>query len=69
MGPDLTQPKHTFDPQQIKARPIFDMTQRDFFWPKREKLKNLVISLRGNYPNPEVADPDLSNDPIWVKKI
>jgi len=31
------------------------MTQKDFFDPMGKKLKNLVL-LRGDFPNPEVAD-------------
>jgi len=43
-------PGHTFDPHLIRGQTLFDP---DIFWPK---IENSGI-FRGNFPNPEVADP------------
>jgi len=46
MGPDQTQPEHTFDPQNIRGQPIFDPgtfwpNLKRFFWPEGKKLEIL----------------------------
>jgi len=61
MAPDPNQPEHTFDPQYIRGWPVLDPdifwpSSMRFFWPGKKKIKNFSI-LRGNFPNPEVADP------------
>jgi len=57
MGPDPTQPEHTFDPQYIRGQPNFDLgnfcpDQRDFFESPKRKIEEFGI-FRGNFPNPD----------------
>jgi len=72
----LTRPEHTFETQWIRGWPafdpaLFDLTWRDFVWPKWKKMEKFEI-LRGNFPNPNQiwltrSDPSYKN--FWSEPI